>query len=333
MKMSEWDELGEGEAKKPPLNPKKKTTKKKAKKPAAKDEQQAESKVSFSSKATEKWLFGDEDKADDAAIFCGIYGWDGTAKTGMALECRTPEQIANNEKIVVLDLDGGAKILRTVYHDSDPNIVIKYPVVDDEDHETDYEATFKRIKAAAKAIKATKKKHKVCAVILDGLDKLLKICEYSMREDLSIDATDGVSYRYWVNRNTKYLKVLEPLKQVGVDVYLITHLKPGETPADDDKPVWQKKTPDMLFQKIHCFKDIEVDEDGNSMTKLKATVKKCKTNLSLEEKTFTLAEVTHKKDESSEERWYGFQFRTEGEKESKRTVVYQRGEDGVWMKA
>ena len=153
-----------------------------------------------------------------------------------------------------------------------------------------------------------------------------------MRDNLSIEATDGVSFRYWVDRNRKYMDVIEPLKKMGVNVFLITHLKPGETPADDDIPVWQKKTPDMLFQKIHCFKIVDTDDEGNTVIELKATIKKCKTNLLLEEKTYTVAKVIQRIDGTSEEEWRGFQFKIDGDEQKRRTVVYQRNKKGEWIK-
>ena len=252
---------------------------------------------------TEKWLIGDEVQAR-SNVCCGIYGYDGTGKSGIAVDCRTPEEKKAGMKVFVFDLDGGCSPLKLLYHNNDPNIIIKNPLKRDELKNVDYEATFSRLKGAMDYIEKNIQTLNVKAVVFDGVDKFLKICEYSMREELSIDAAAGIEYRYWKNRNKKYNDVIEQIKLIDVDRYFITHLKKDQQ-TNVERPDWQEKTADMLFQKVKCYKETRV-EDGHNIVLLKGVVEKCKTNLAFEGKEFLLAKVIQ--DVVPIADWYGLKF-------------------------
>ena len=275
--------------------------------------------IVFSDDAINNWLF-DEDDMTSSNVCVGIYGHDGTAKTGIAMDCRTPEEVKAGMRIIVFDLDGGGIPLKVVYHNNDPNIIIRNPIVrgTDKNGKTviDYDLTFEKINASLMYIQKNLKRINLKALIFDGLDKFLKICEYSMREELGKSVTDGVNYLYWKNRNQKYMDIVEQLKMIDVDRYFITHLK-DKSPKDASgnivgnkviwAPDWQPKTNDMMFQKVKCYRETKV-ENGDKVTLLKGIIEKSKTNISLEGKEYVISKTVQKADGTAEAKWYGLRF-------------------------
>lgn len=261
------------------------------------------------------WLFGKIEKSS-SNICCALYGYDGTAKSGIAMDCRTEQEIKDGMKIVIFDLDGGCAPLKVIFHDNDPNIIIKNPLVRNEVKNVDYEATFAKLKAALDYIERNMEELKIKAIIFDGLDKFLKICEYSMREELNKDVTSGIDYRYWKNRNKKYMDILEQIKLMDLDRFFITHMKHDED--GNMIPDWQKKTPDMLYQRVRCFREIKEDKSGGRTVYLKAEIEKSKTNIALEGKIYTVAEIRHDKNGTTA-KWNGLRF-------SKDNTIWQKEE-------
>jgi len=279
----------------------------KPKKEVQKDEKvknKEEDKLKWSDDKIKEWLFGDAEKSS-SNVCCALYGFDGTAKSGMALDCRSEEEKKEGYKIVVLDLDGGCIPLKVIYHENDPNIIIKNPLVRDEYKNVDYEATFSKLKATIDFIERNISTMKIKAIVFDGIDKFLKICEYSMRDTTGKDVTEGIDYRYWKLRNQKYNDVIEQIKLLDVDRYFITHFK--KTESGEFIPDWQAKTGDMVFQKLRCYRETKV-EGGEKVVYLKVEIDKCKTNLALEGKVYTIAETRQKTDGTVEANWYGLYF-------------------------
>lgn len=250
------------------------------------------------------WLF-EETKRSSSNVCCAIYGFDGTAKSGIALDCRNDDEKQQGYKIVVFDLDGGCTPLKVIYHDNDPNIIIRNPLVRDNQGNVDYELTFNKLKATLDYIERNITDMKIKAIVFDGVDKFLKICEYSMREDVGKKADDGIDFRYWKIRNQKYHDIMEQIKMLDVDRFFITHLK--KTEDDEWIPDWEKKTPDMMFQRVKCFRETKV-EGEEKVVYLKAEIEKCKTNIELEGKTFIISESRQKADGSSTAIWHGLYF-------------------------
>ena len=306
--MAGWDEI----AKEAPVAPQTKTpvsqevkpkVVEKPQKPAL-NPQEKES-IIYSDDKIKDWLFGDMEKSS-SNVCMALYGFDGTAKSGIALDCRTEEEKKEGMKVVVFDLDGGCAPLKVIYHDNDKNIVIKNPLTRDEYKNVDYEETFLKLKSALDYIERNLRELKIKAIVFDGLDKFLKICEYSMREEINKTVTEGVDYRYWKIRSQKYHDILEQVKLMDVDRYFITHLK-KDYETDVWAPDWEKKTPDMMFQKVRCFREQKVIE-GNKIVFLKAEIEKCKTNLALEGSIFTVSETTQTPDGKGSAKWFGLKF-------------------------
>lgn len=267
--------------------------------------EEAKDKLKMTDEKIKQWLFGDMEKSS-SNVCCAIYGHDGTAKSGVAMDSRTPQEIKEGYKIIIFDLDGGCAPLKVIYHNNDKNIIIKNPLVRDETKNVDYEATFFKLKATIDYIERNLQSLKIKAIIFDGIDKFLKICEYSMRDEVGKGVEDGVDYRYWKIRNQKYHDIMEQLKLLDVDRFFITHLKKTDEEGTWG-PDWEKKTPDMMFQKLKCYRETKV-ENGDKVVYLMAEVEKCKTNLALEGKAFTVAEIRKKADGKTVAKWNGLYF-------------------------
>ena len=75
-------------------------------------------KVKFSDDKIKEWLFGDMERSS-SNVCCAIYGHDGTAKSGIALDSRTEEEKKQGYKLIVFDLDGGCAPLKVIYHNNE----------------------------------------------------------------------------------------------------------------------------------------------------------------------------------------------------------------------
>ena len=299
--MSNWDEIN----KKPePVKTNTNVTMEKPKTIDIKNSNKREAIV-YSDNRIKEWLFGDIEKSS-SNVCCALYGFDGTAKSGIALDCRTEQEKKEGKKLIIFDLDGGCAPLKVIYHNNDKNIIIKNPLVRDEFKNVDYEQTFLKLKSALDYIERNLLSMQIKAIVFDGLDKFLKICEYSMREDINKTVIEGVDYRYWKIRSQKYLDILEQVKLMDIDRYFITHLK-KEHETDKWVPDWEKKTPDMMFQKVHCFREQKII-DGNKIVYLKAEIEKCKTNIAFEGKIFTVSETIQESNGKATFKWYGLRF-------------------------
>lgn len=265
-----------------------------------KQEQQTTESDMFSDENIKAWLFGNKEKSN-SFICCAIYGNDGTAKSGIAMDCRSKEEIAEGKKIIIIDLDGGCGPLKVIYHDNDPNILIFNPIMRTKGL-IDYDDTFLKLKATLDYIERNINEIKLKTIVFDGLDKFLKQCEYKLRKDLNKEVTDGFNQMLWANRSKNYHDVLEQIKLMDIDRYFITHEKKDE--FGEPIPDWEKKTPDMMFQRIRCIKVI-TNKNGSKVIQTKAIIEKCKNNLSLEGKEFITSETIQKSDGTSEAKWFG----------------------------
>jgi len=110
-------------------------------------------------------------------ICAAFYGVDGTGKTGAAVDCRTPEEIKEGWKVYVVDFDDGCAPLKYKYYDNDENLILLDPTYIGEDNKPDYVATYDKTLAIIKYILEQEAAgEKIKAIVLDGLDSLLKTC-------------------------------------------------------------------------------------------------------------------------------------------------------------
>jgi hypothetical protein len=302
--MSKWDEMTAAPGTTKTAAQKASTSVEKTVVPQPIKQDKASAEVVFSDDKIQQWLFGNMEKSS-SNVCAAFYGFDGTAKSGIALDCRSQKEREEGYKVIVFDLDGGCAPLKVIYHNNDPNIVIKNPLVRDALKNIDYEMTFGKLKASLDYIERNIETLKIKAIVFDGIDRFLKICEYSMREEIGKDITEGVNYLYWKMRNQKYNDVMEQIKLMDVDRYFITHIKKDD--QGESFPDWEKKTSDIVFQKVRCFRESSV-ENGDKIVYLKAEIEKCKTNLLLEGKVYTVSETIQHADGTSTARWYGLNF-------------------------
>ena len=89
-----------------------------------KSEKKEEEKLLWSDEKIKKWLFDDAEKSS-SNVCCAFVGFDGTAKSGIAMDCRSEDEKKEGWKIIIFDLDGGCAPLKVIYHDNDPNIIKK----------------------------------------------------------------------------------------------------------------------------------------------------------------------------------------------------------------
>jgi len=127
-----------------------------------------------------------------------------------------------------------------------------------------------------------------------------------MRDEIGKGVDEGVNFRYWKIRNQAYGDIMEQIKLLDVDRYFITHFKSDYT-TGESIPDWEKKTPDMMFQKVRCFRDTQVEGDKRVVC-LKAEVEKCKTNIALEGKVYTVAKIEQTPNGKTEAKWHGLYF-------------------------
>lgn len=239
----------------------------------------------------------------DSAICAVFYGHDGTGKSGACLDCRTDAEVKAGKQVIVIDLDGSAGPLKMKYFKGDPTIKVIDPIEMMPDGNIDYVSTYNKILAIIRYIRANEKELNLAAVVLDGLNTLLKTCEYVMRyENLKVDPDVQIKDRWqWAIRNRMYLVPVILIKRLHCKKLFTTHLKElkqyvgGQLIHLDWVPDWEKSTPGIMFQRILMER-----KEVNGSVVFESTIKKAKGALHLEGKKHKVAEVV-----GGETKWYG----------------------------
>ena len=249
-------------------------------------------------------------------IVAGIYGVDGTAKTGIALNIRTQEDIDAGRPLYIVDFDYGVKPLLEEYYcvrDSEGNpikdnngnreiengIVLLDPVVRHDDGEK--RGAINPIETIRMTMSMLyfiyeEGEGESSGVIMDGMDTWLKDCEYYMREDaLKIDAMATTSQTNWYIRDQKHDQALILAKSLPCPTIFITHLKDKMAYVDkqlttiDTYPKWGELCNSQVYQKIECFK-----KEKQNTLELWARVNKAKGKLYLEGHEYKIATIPNK---------------------------------------
>lgn len=238
-----------------------------------------------------------------------FYGADGTGKSGTALALLDYLDLDNGEKLVLVDLDAGNLPTILAYHREayeNGNLVLFDPtkwkeVIDgaDKDVVLDYKGTMMRIKAAGIWIKENYQKHKIRAVILDGLSTLLKHAEYQMRIEKNIDVTGNVVFKYWVNRNKMFLEMIGLYKSIPLDIIFIGHEDFAVSENEKEATKIMKNTNDMMFQKVH----FKVKETMDGKVQFVAKIDKSKQNILNKGREIVFGEVDTIDEETNEYLW------------------------------
>lgn len=234
-----------------------------------------------------------------------LYGWDGTGKSGIPMDSRTEEDIADGKKIIIFDIDGSAGPLKKKYHKGDENIMLLDPLELMPDGNIDYVSSFNKTLALTKFVVENERDLNLHAVCLDGLDTFLKWCEMVMRYlDLKLDPDTQIKDSWnWMRRNRRYQTVVLLLKRLACERYYTTHFKEQQRYVSNQlqtigrKPDWEKHTPGILFQRILLERS---DQDKYGLTSdgfdpgkddvvFTATIEKSKGALHLEGKRYVIA--------------------------------------------
>ncbi len=221
-------------------------------------------------------------------INCAVTGLAKVGKTGIAMDCRTEEEIKEGKKVMVLDWDNGAEPTWGSCHERDPNIIIFTPIQRNNDGTSNWDAAFENSHAFLRYCREEIEQGNVKAVILDGLDKAYEASAMVLRQHLVksgkrdgsvIHDTDAirVSPLDWGIRNQIYNRLLDDFMDLNCDRYTITHMKPvygdivNPTPIGE-VPDWHKTTPARFVQMIHIDK-----RKVNNVTQYYATLNSSKT--------------------------------------------------------
>lgn len=250
-----------------------------------------------------------------SSIVAGIYGEDDTAKTGIALELLTQNDIEENKVVYVFDFDQSAVPLKKEFWDNLQNIVIINPTVFHESGkhigETNSTATINNTMEFLLAIKLEDPKT-IAGIIIDGLDVVLKTCEFHMKEEeLKIDFKDRPKQSDWWIRDKKYNAIVNLAKSLGVPAIFITHTKDVKTYVKDDdgkselqvtgsRIDWGDYTRGQMYQRLRATK---VDTPNHIFWKV--TIEKTKTNGALNGKEIVVMKKDKKEDKVE---WLGFDW-------------------------
>ncbi|MHA1869046.1 MAG: AAA family ATPase [Candidatus Heimdallarchaeaceae archaeon] len=246
--------------------------------------------ITFSDKDIENWLLRPVSLNKKFCML--IYGVDGTGKSGLALSY----PLKKNEKMVVLDLDGGCDVLLVKYHKDKLKkgqifcqnpLEIKRNVVEGKEIVTiDYSMTMNRVRSVTKYIAKKYRNCNIAVLVIDGLSKLLKHAEYQMRIEKNLTAEGDVSYRYWKRRNQLFLEILEIAKALPIDLILIAHDDFIILDSDEEIAMVKRETNRLVWQKIRCVRNNLPDK-----VEYRAIVDKSKYDTSAEGKEITFLTI------------------------------------------
>jgi hypothetical protein len=223
---------------------------------------------------------------DRTHLLCSITGNPKVGKTGLALDCRTQEEIDKGMKILVLDYDNGAEPTWDACWSRDENIIIYNPNEIRADGAVDWEATFKNGNSFVEYAKELIEEGNVKAFILDGVDKTYEgssdvlrdlLVKQQVREGSIIHPSDSVrvSPLDWKIRNRVYNRQLDLVCALECDRFLITHMKPLYDNINVPVPIgeapdWHKSTPARFNQMLHIRKEVK-EKHTNYMAILEAS--------------------------------------------------------------
>lgn len=278
-------------------------------------------------------------------VICGVSGGRKGGKSGMLLDSRTDEEIANGAMIFVSDFDGGADSTVSAHHQDKPGIVVLNPWVLNRQSRSrvpfNYPETFNKamddLLYALEVAEAQEEYFKLHGkmpnpylktFIFDGMDHWLHVCGTAMKiEDLDLgdDAVDvsgkktttRIGRFNWEFRKNRYqaaMNAFQELSRLNVHVYVITGVKPsydsnGNEIMGADVPAWMKDTERDLEQLIEITLEEERDEIGALTGKVvsKAQLKFDRTSLRLPEPVILFEQQV-----GTDGQWYGYKGLRDG---------------------
>lgn len=283
------------------------------------EEGEEESDISFSPSEIEAEYKQAGEKTKSQWVM-GVFGGEGTAKSGAMLDLRTPEEIENGTKIVVIDIDNSCKPLWEEIWNHDPGIRILNPLVkvgEGTDKRPSYIASYRKTIALLSWIEESIEEEDIGYVVVDGFDTFLKWCEYIMKDveygDIDIENSE-VGYD-WGKRNRRYYRVLDWLKSLPIPTFVTAHRDEQKNfnkgTIEDRGPNWHKgskqNTADELYQIIEMKKNVR-QRGAYEVATYIGEVHKWKGNVGLEQKKIKVLESkTDPTGDGSDDEytWYG----------------------------
>ena len=261
----------------------------------------------------------DRRSAEKEFLLVGITGRPKVGKSGLAMDCRTEEEIKNGMKVKILDLGDGCTATWDSAWDRDENIEVYVPNVWNNDGSMNWDETFHNCSTWIKMAEEDIKEGNIKAVILDGVDKIYEGSSDVLRKSLVKNAarsgsviqdSDTVMVKPldWKVRNNIYDRIINPFVALRANRFLITHMKLvyegiGAPIAVGETPDWYKTTPHKLLQIIN----ITEQKLGNKTT-YKGKLVASKTNSNMVGKSWPIFVL-----EESGNEWNGIPELKQGE--------------------
>jgi hypothetical protein len=218
-----------------------------------------------------------------------LYGEPKVGKSGIAMDCRTEEELKDTE-LYILDFDNGCEPTWRANWDSDPTIKILNPIFRDTEGYPDLDETILIAEAYISIVKEALNEGKKIKFIFDGADRWKDICFLAVNEDKRSTNTKFLPL-LWGKRNKVYDDLMDKVLSLDCDVYVITHMKDVYENINNPNPTGRKADVGRnTFAAIN--QEIEVSKAMlPNKTTFYAKVKSSKTNPSITGKQYTILTV------------------------------------------
>lgn len=196
----------------------------------------------------------------------GIWGAPKSAKSGVAADILTEEDIKNGMHVFVWDYDNRFVDVKRNHYNNLENLVVFNPIERHPDTLVDIKATKHNAEMHYEEAMSFLEKGKLKAVIIDGADKFLTdVCETYMRVKHNLDADTVIKQMpfVWGDRNTPYKNFLhKKILEMNCHRIVIAHSKEKYV---DGNPVgiianWHDSTEDIFTSTIRMERKIGKNE-------------------------------------------------------------------------
>ena len=205
-----------------------------------------------------------ETQENNKSFLClGIWGEPKSAKSAIALDLLTDEDIKNDMKVLVFDFDNRAIDVKRNHYGNVENLVVFNPIVREDGSLVDFDETMNNARAFYQMALVYLEEGKLKAVIVDGADKLLTdVCETYMRNKHGLDADTVMKAApyVWGDRNTPYKNFLhKQILEMPCHRIVIAHSK--DKYAGNPNPIgveanWHSSTEDIFTSTVRTTRDI-----------------------------------------------------------------------------
>ena len=195
-------------------------------------------------------------------LCCGIWGAPKSAKSGLAADLLTDEEIENGMHVFVWDYDNRFIDVKRNHYDNLENLVVFNPIERSPDTLVDIKATKHNAEMHYQEALTYLEQGKLKAVIVDGADKFLTdVCETYMRIKHNLDADTVIKQLpfVWGDRNTPYKNFLhKKILEMECHRIVIAHSKEKYV---DGSPVgiianWHDSTEDIFTSTIRMEREM-----------------------------------------------------------------------------